>query len=319
MKDYVNEINEQFNLNYTEYYGVHIDETMDRVLKKSEENLDESVCVLEESRVNLKQSSLALAYMEIQNLVSAFVYYYGARKEDILLEKFWAGRDDISYVRPGLSCADRDTLVSYYTAVRDRRVKRLEAISKLHPELENKEENIGAGETQTGCVCSPYVVISDDCTTARGLWSMQFFYGEILPDDSRLDDCIYERWAIDFVNEDGLWKIWRIRVYEDLAEDYTSVKPMMDMSSRPPRIGGVSPHGNIEMPMLMPRPGEILPPKALNLPEPYETFDYKLSMVKPIGRVVGKLGTPPQEFMHLPFVPHFDIFTGKPVTVQVEE
>lgn len=110
----------------------------------------------------------ALAYQEVQNLISAHTYCYEAQKQYYEIENFWAGRDDISYN----SNTTREETINYYCKTNEQaRKAKLEKMSELFPEeVENIEDNEGVGDMVIHLVTTPYIVVAGDCNTARGLW-----------------------------------------------------------------------------------------------------------------------------------------------------
>lgn len=157
----------------------------------------------------------ALAYQEIQNLVSAHTYCYEAQKQYYEIENFWSARDDISYN----TNTTREETINYYCKTNERaRSAKLEKMSELFPdEVKNTKENEGIGDMVIHLVTTPYIVVAGDCNTARGLWYVPSVNVEIDENGEPVPVTIWEKCDVDFIREDGQWKIWHFRQWVQFA------------------------------------------------------------------------------------------------------
>jgi len=157
----------------------------------------------------------ALAYQEVQNLISAHTYCYEAQKQYYEIENFWSGRDDISYNEN----ATREETINYFCKTNERaRKAKLEKMSELFPgEVKNIEENEGIGDMVIHLVTTPYIVVAGDCNTARGLWYVPSVNVEIDGNGDPVPVTIWEKCDVDFIREDGQWKIWHFRQWVQFA------------------------------------------------------------------------------------------------------
>lgn len=78
------------------------------------------------------------------------------------------------------------------------------------------------GETQVHTLTTPLIEIAGDGQTAQAMWYTPGYIcghgGPMDPDDAPLDgQWMYERYAIDFIKEDGEWKIWHFFVGTDFS------------------------------------------------------------------------------------------------------
>ena len=77
------------------------------------------------------------------------------------------------------------------------------------------EEIFGAGSLDVNNFTTPIVELAEDMKTAKGLW--YFMRGNTNYDETGI--ATYHQWGwmgIDFIYEDGAWKIWHMVNAEDL-------------------------------------------------------------------------------------------------------
>lgn len=163
----------------------------------------------------------------IQNLMSKRAYYIAndwRRKElnDLWVRKdayrrsaslgknwgFYVGMDDISY--------------GYVVCHNRTRHEQLDAYCSAHPEVENHQKNLGVGTCSFHPFVTPLIEIARDGVTAKGIWES---YGqETVIDGSGFPKAFWlcEKVGVDFVKEDGEWRIWHLSEATDLVcEDGT--------------------------------------------------------------------------------------------------
>lgn len=112
--------------------------------------------------------------------------------------------------------AGMDEISNYYVVkyFKDRQ-KLLDAYCKIHPEVENRRENLGYGCMSFHPVSTPFIVLSGDGYTARGLW---YVIGQesIWNPDGPVDCRWYnDKMAADFVKEEDGWRIWHLVISND--------------------------------------------------------------------------------------------------------
>lgn len=170
----------------------------------------------------------ALAYQEVQNLISAHTYCYEAQKQYYEIEKFWSKREDISYN----TNITREDTINYYCVTNERaRKAKLEKMSALFPnEIKNIQENLGVGDMVIHLVTTPYIVVSSDCQTARGLWYVPSINVEINANGEPVPVNIWEKCDVDFIKENEGWKIWHFRQWVQFATSLD--KSLVDGSFR---------------------------------------------------------------------------------------
>jgi hypothetical protein len=162
------------------------------------------------------QLQRALAYGEIQNVIAAHTYCYEAQKQAYEIETFWSKRDDISY---GAQNVGREAVINYFVKTNDAAHKaKLKRMSELFPdEVKNVPENEGIGDMVIHLVTTPYIEVAGDCETARGLWYVPSVNVEIDQDGEPVPVTIWEKCEVDFIKEEGKWKIWHFTQWVQFA------------------------------------------------------------------------------------------------------
>ncbi len=150
----------------------------------------------------------------------------------------------------------------------------LERVRKVHPEIENKKENLGIGTNVFHPLTTPCIEIARDGKTAKGIWYTPGQATEIGEDGKPYAMWIWEKYGVDFVKEDGEWKIWHIHMFYDIVCPVGQV--WTDLPPAPATQAPAVPKTDKPSPMTYPRYSATTVPKLIpKPPEPYETFDPK--------------------------------------------
>lgn len=223
-------------------------------------------------------------YMEIQNVMAKHVYCFMAQKQWEELDTIWAKNvPDIAYGHNEGFIVGQEQVRNYYGGMNERqRKKKLEIMSKLHPDIKNIKENEGIGDLVMFPVSTPYIEIAGDGKTAKGVWFSQAMGAELGTDGKPV---IYEFWGregVDFIKEEGKWKIWHLLLTGDIMSRreqkwVDNINPPFERTVDDELMMGSDllrevPHQNYS--------AETLPQDDPKLPEPYETWDDSLSYLK---------------------------------------
>ena len=155
------------------------------------------------------------AYGEIQNVIAAHTYCYEAQQQVYEFDNFWSKRDDIAYS----DMIGRKAAMDYYAVSNAAaRKAKLKFMSELYPdEVKNVPENEGIGDMVIHLLTTPYIVVSGDGKTAQGLWYVPSVNCEIDRNGQPNVNTIWEKCSVDFIYEDGAWKIWHFRQWVQFA------------------------------------------------------------------------------------------------------
>ena len=205
--------------------------------------------------------------LQVRNLMGLHEYYhaFGLHAEE--LEAIWvrepAHRESAVFLR----MRGYDQIMNNYGRSNGWMYPReLEAMRKKYPEIEDCMENLGIGRILMHALTSPYIEVAEDGQTAQGVWYTPGlsggpvdFRGNVLEEPMTM--YMYEKYAVDFVKEDGVWKIWHLFVCGDqLAMDDTPLE-------RARQNGGVDPMAE-KTPYTNRFNYSQFPP----LPKPYQTY-----------------------------------------------
>ena len=222
------------------------------------------------------------AVNEVAKVMSRHAYYHSAGKHWEELEAIWARKT------PGVSFGQDDSYIlgmesikRFYGEHHDKTLRRdLAAVRKLYPDIEDKPENYGIGTIVVHPLTTPLIEVSGDGRTAKGVWYSPGQVTELGPDGKPLALWMWEKYGVDFVREDGQWKIWHLHIYYDFAvpvgkswADSAQEDKLVDLGPEadrprpdlevPGTYRGYSP---TTVPRMVPRP-----------PEPYRTFSQTFS------------------------------------------
>jgi hypothetical protein len=172
-------------------------------------------------RPTISSGDRALAMMQVQNVFSKHAFYHQVGQHCEELDDIWV-KDNGAFGKTatwnlGGNLMQGMEMVRYnYCTVKEQGKKqKLEALSKTLPSVKNVPENLGAGDeyvmhTQE----TPVIEVAGDGKTAKGIWYSigLSVNGQVSADGqtSISTGWMWEKYAVDFVNEDGKWKIWHL-------------------------------------------------------------------------------------------------------------
>lgn len=173
------------------------------------------------ARPTISTADRAMATIEVQNAYSKHAYYHtiGAHCEE--MADIWVKEDGeyaatARWTRMGSMLEEGIPLIKkhYCTDNEESKKQKLEAISKVYPEVKNVPENIGIGygytiHTQT----TPIIEVAGDGKTAKGIWYSPGIGTNVEITNGKPEisgGWFWEKYAVDFVKEDGKWKIWHL-------------------------------------------------------------------------------------------------------------
>lgn len=235
--------------------------------------MDEGLLALE------KKVQKALDYPAIINVMSKHMYYHNTGKQDEEYDILWAKDPGVKWtIGGGIYEGQEAVRVLSVDSFQKRHLEYLENLAKFYP-VEVSEENIFAGEMACHPQTTPVVEIAGDGKTAKGVWYSPGMLAGVRPDGKPHAMWIWEMYGVDFLKEDGEWKIWHLVNWYDfivpMGKDFSDsqfsrTRPFhaMKFAQETRRQPGGDPYISYH-PTRIP----MLPP----LPEPYETWDDKLS------------------------------------------
>jgi len=234
-----------------------------------------------------KMAQTARDVQEIQNVMSrhSFLDAQGKNREQVM--------EIFSQTMPDVCCIFHNTtiyrglenIIHYYCDNWENkfRPRMLERITKLFPEIPKTKENELVGYMKMHTNCTPYIIVAGDGKTAKGTWESPGFV--TVPGDGKIEAMwMWERFAVDFIKENGKWKIWHFVAMIQFATPY---EKNWVQSAMEPRVMKMDDSAESEpeppVPVIVNRtysPKELCGPLTPNFPPqpvPYESFDETFS------------------------------------------
>ncbi len=155
---------------------------------------------------------------QIKNVMGRHAYHHALGSHRAELDEIWSVREDISWGNNMGFWIGRETMYGYYAdakAVQDEATLKL--MAKANPEIEIKPENFQMGALLMHTLTTPLIEVAEDGKTAQGMW---YSLGQVTnagADGNATGMWMHERYAVDFIKEDGQWKIWHFFVGTDLS------------------------------------------------------------------------------------------------------
>jgi hypothetical protein len=158
-----------------------------------------------------KMAQRALDVQEIQNAISrhSFLDAQGKNREQVM--EIWAQKaPDVCFcVHNRTIYLGLENIIHYYCDNWENKMRpaRLEQITRLFPDIPKEKANDLAGWMKMHTNCTPYIVVAGDGKTAKGTWESPGFVTDV--GNGKMQALwMWERFAVDFIKEDGKWKIW---------------------------------------------------------------------------------------------------------------
>lgn len=166
-----------------------------------------------------QQVQKSLDYMSVQNVMGMHMYYHSIGKHGEELEKIWSRKQtDVSFGQNDNFFIGMPSIKYQYVDWKERNDRTdLENVARLYPDIEVKPENYGIGTCIVHPLTSPILEIAGDGKTAKGIW---YSPGQVTTLDKNgkpQAQIMWEKYGVDFIKEDGEWKIWHIHMYYDFS------------------------------------------------------------------------------------------------------
>ena len=155
---------------------------------------------------------------EIQNVVGKMTQSYLMMEEAEIYNRYWSTRDDVCLgVNTGWY-SGKEAVSGYYAAFGRKIALASKILTEIFPEKlggKTEEELYGVGQLGIKPADTFVIEIAEDGATAKGLWSLHGTYADMTPSGP----VAYWDWGyycIDFIYEDGAWKIWHLQYLNDI-------------------------------------------------------------------------------------------------------
>jgi len=183
------------------------------------------------ARPVISDAEYARAWVECQNLMSIHNYYHGVNHNLEELAAIWVKEDGeyaktATFSQPGGVWEGIDLIKVFYGNPNTK-----DPNQSLKEMIKNEPSAYPVGTMGIHLNTTPVIVVAGDGKTAKGIW---YSPGPIFSFTGQKDEngndiaggmVFFEKYGVDFVKEDGEWKIWHIQMYYDyvfpLGSDWT--------------------------------------------------------------------------------------------------
>lgn len=175
-----------------------------------------------------QQAQRAYDMYQIKNVMGRHAYYHSWSLHPDEIANIWSKRDDISWGNSFGFHYGRDVVYDYYAK----------------PQESGEQEN---GVLFMHTLTTPLIEVAEDGQTAQAMWYTPGF--GCGPDGGL--NWMHERYAVDFIKEDGEWKIWHLFVGTDFSFAFGTQlsDPKPGFGGPPPAQGDKEPEkGVLEIP-----------------------------------------------------------------------
>ncbi|MCL8017257.1 nuclear transport factor 2 family protein [Streptomyces sp. AS02] len=143
------------------------------------------------------------AVQEIQNLMGRRAFLHSAGMNDREFEECWSTRDDICFEAEDWGVWDgREAIIAAYVK-------------------ENPFPSDTVGLMIEHCLTTQVIEVAEDGQTAKGVWiSPGHETFPIVPGEPPKPHWSWGRYSVDFVKEDGQWRVWHLHVLTTFRTPY---------------------------------------------------------------------------------------------------
>lgn len=228
---------------------------------------------------------------DILDVMSRHAWYYSAGQHERELDELWSqAQPDVSFgTNGGYWIGMKSIRHAYVDWFRIQAQKDLTALSKRHPNIKDEPRNLLAGTSMMHTITTPLVVVADDGKTAKGLF---YSPGQVTqtPLGQPNANWMWERYAVDFIREQGRWRIWHFNVFTDFSvepgEDWTKASPtgsklVLQPGEVLPWEDPDAPRFDLEMQTYRNWGVDVVRGEKPRIPVPYRTFSETFSYGPP--------------------------------------
>jgi hypothetical protein len=215
----------------------------------------------------------------LQNIMGKLTQSYLMMEEAQIYDRWWSQREDVCLGVNSGWYSGAAAVRGYYEAIGQKIALASQIIAQVFPEKlagKTEEELYGVGQLGVKPVDTFVIELAGDGQTAKGIWSLHGTYADM----TTSGPVSYWDWGyycVDFVCEDGDWKIWHMQYLTDINNptggDWADAPLTFPADARFAALADF-PFPEPNVPAVLRenyypgRPFTESPP----LPEPYETF-----------------------------------------------
>lgn len=155
---------------------------------------------------------------EIKNLMGRYAVSFLLKKEKTMFQDFWSSREDISMGLNDGWYVGREDVSEWFAAIDRATALKAKLLKEDLPDKLANEDDAklyGIGDFDVKPLGTPVIELADDLKTAKGVWYSQGSKADVT-ESGPVSYWTFGVFAVDFVNENGAWKIWHLQYLEDI-------------------------------------------------------------------------------------------------------
>lgn len=155
---------------------------------------------------------------EIKNLMGRYAVSFLLKREKSMFKEYWSCRDDVSMGMNNGWYVGRESIAGWFDAIDQSTVLKAALLKADLPEKIGDMDDAklyGIGDFDVKPLGTPVIELADDLQTAKGIWYSQGSKADV----EASGPVSYWTWgifAVDFIYENGAWKIWHLQYLEDI-------------------------------------------------------------------------------------------------------
>lgn len=216
---------------------------------------------------------------QLRNIMGRISHDYAVKQEAKIYERYFSHRDDVCLGLNNGYYKGAEAVKAYYDALDQEIRLGSELLQKMFPqELGGKtpEEAYGVGMISYVPVESQVVEIAGDGQSAKGLWNVRGSTCR-LTTQGPVANWIFGWAAVDFVREDGEWKILNLQLLYNIDHQcgvaFTEKEKSFPEVPELQQMAAFSlPEPNVKKTLMETYYPDRPATKGPRVPEPYETF-----------------------------------------------
>ena len=155
---------------------------------------------------------------EIKNLMGRYAVSFLLKKEKTMFADFWSAREDVCMGLNDGWYLGREAISGWFAAIDKAMALKAELLKADLPDKlgdQDLETLYGIGDFDVKPLGTPVIELADDLKTAKGVWYSQGSKADVT-EAGPVSYWTFGVFAVDFVCEDGAWKIWHLQYLEDV-------------------------------------------------------------------------------------------------------
>lgn len=149
---------------------------------------------------------------EVQNLMGRLSTSYVTKDEGFIYDRFWSNREDVCLGLNDGWYAGKAAVKGYYDALKDQNVIVSKLLRDFFPDVlggKTDDEILGVGIMGYRPIDTGVIEVAGDGETAKGIWTCRGSYSYLTPGGT-VANWEFSYFAVDFIKENGAWKIWHL-------------------------------------------------------------------------------------------------------------